>query len=242
MPTGNAFLDANTLFTTFGSQHLLMIGLTVGLTAAVPWLGTVLPGEDRRLDAARALAVLLSGTVVAWTVLRLLLGEFDARTDLPLDLCNLTALLLPALVWHPSRRIHEVLYFWVLAGTFQAVLTPNLVNGFPHFTFFKYWIVHGGLLVIIVFVTAGFRLYPTGRGILRAFGWLHVYLVAVVGANLLLGANYFYVLRKPPTASLLDVLGPWPWYLLVCEGLVLLLFGLAYAPVALLRRRAPATR
>ena len=45
----------------------------------------------------------------------------------------------------------------------------------------------------------------------------------------------------PPTTTLFDVLGPWPWYLLALELLALASFALWYVPWALLdRRRASA--
>ena len=71
----------------------------------------------------------------------------------------------------------------------------------------------------------------------KAFWGVQVYAVGIVLLNLLLGSNYFYIMRKPPTASLLDYLGPWPWYILVCEGIVLVLFLLVYAPVGVMRLR-----
>ena len=33
------------------------------------------------------------------------------------------------------------------------------------------------------------------------------------GRRLVLGSNYMYSMRKPETASALDLMGPWPWYL-----------------------------
>ena len=237
MNTSNAFLEYNTLFATFGTQHLLMLALTVAASVAFPLYANRLLGAGRRLLVARVMAVVLSLTVVLWATIRMALGDFDAQTDLPLDICNLAALLMPFLMWKPSQRVHEILYFLVLVGTLQATLTPHLFNGFPNFTFFKYWIVHGGLIVFVVYVTASFKLYPDRRSLLKAFGWLHVYAVAVFVANLLLGSNYFYIMRKPPTASLLDLLGPWPWYILVCEGLALVLFILVYLPVFFIHRR-----
>ena len=237
MDTSNAFLEYNTLFTTFGAQHGVMLAFTIGASVVLPLYANRFLNADRRLLVARVMAVGLSLTVVLWVGIRVVLGDFEKATDLPLDVCNLAALLMPFLMWKPSQRVHEVLYFLVLVGTLQATLTPHLFNGFPNFTFFKYWIVHGGLIVFVIYITASFKLYPDRRSLLKAFGWLHVYAAAVFVANLLLGSNYFYIMRKPPTASLLDVLGPWPWYLLVCEGLAFVLFVLVYLPIPLLSKR-----
>ncbi len=237
MNSGNAFLEYNTLFVTFGGQHLLMLALTAAAAVVLPLYANRFLSADRRLLMARVMAVGLSLTVVVWVALRIALNDFDEQTDLPLDICNLAALVMPFLMWKPSQRVHEILYFLVLVGTLQATLTPHLFNGFPNFTFFKYWIVHGGLIVFVVYVTASFKLYPDRRSLLKAFAWLHVYAVGVFIANLLLGSNYFYIMRKPPTASLLDLLGPWPWYILVCEGLAFVLFVLVYLPIPLLTKK-----
>lgn len=234
------FFRYNEEFLLFGEQHLLMLVLTAGLGVMLPAAAYRYWDERRKLQAARGLALCLSFAVLGWIGIRLALGDFDHATDLPLDICNIVALALPLLMWRPNYRVHEVLYFWVLAGTIQAVLTPHLYDGFPHFTFFKYWIVHGGLVVYAVYISAAFRFYPDWKSLWSAFGYLQIYALIVLILNLALGANYMYLLGKPPTASPLDYLGPWPWYLLVAEALALALFVLVLLPakvVGVNRRR-----
>jgi hypothetical integral membrane protein (TIGR02206 family) len=48
--------------------------------------------------------------------------------------------------------------------------------------------------------------------------------------NLLTGSNYGFLRSNPALASLLDLLGPWPWYILWLEVLAVLLFTLLYLP------------
>lgn len=229
--------EYNDRFITFGNQHLAVIMLTLTLAALLPLFARRLT-PARQLLLARILSLTLSLTVIIWTGIRIYRGDFDRSSDLPLDICNLSALLLPVIMWRPNRRVHELLYFWILSGTLQAVITPYLYEGFPHFTFIKYWIVHGGLIVYTIYITAVFRFYPDRRSIWNAFLGLQIYTVILFGLNRLLGSNYFYIMHKPPTASLLDYFGPWPWYLIVCEFLALLLFWLVYLPLHPLRRQA----
>lgn len=227
----NAFIKDNKDFVLFGKQHIWMVAITFGASILLPVVSQEFLGDGQQLWLSRGFAISLSAMVIGWIALRVKIGQFDRTTDLPLDFCNLIALFAPLLLWQPSTLFHEIMYFWILAGTFQAVLTPYLYEGYPHHTFIKYWFVHGGLVVYIIYVTVTFKLYPDVGGLWRAFGWMQVYTVVMFGLNRLLGSNYFYIQRKPPTSSILDYFGPWPWYILVCEAIALLLFFIAYLPV-----------
>ncbi len=225
------FFVYNQDFTLFGTQHVSVMVLMVVLAIALPVVAKKFLSPEQQIRLSRGMGVFISFWAVAYVLILLFLGDFNYKTDLPLDICNMTALVLPFVMWNPSYRIYEILYFWILAGTLQAIITPHLFNGFPHFIFIKYWVVHAGLVVYIIYATVVFDFKPNLRSIWRAFIFLQVYVLAILGINLLLGSNYVYVLRKPPTASALDYLGPWPWYILVGELVGLLLFFLVYLPL-----------
>lgn len=222
--------EYNKDFVTFGSQHIqVMVALTL-LCVLLPWWGLSL-SPLWKLVIARGMALCMASAVVLWTILQVGRARFDTSTDYPFDLCNLMALLAPVGYWHPQLFTHEIFYYLVLAGTFQAVLTPHLHETFPHIDFLKYWIVHGGLVVQVIFVTVVFGLYPTPLGMLHAFLAVLLYVPSVALANVLTGANYAYVMHKPSTASLLDFLGPWPWYIVSSLMVGVVLFVLCYLPV-----------
>jgi hypothetical integral membrane protein (TIGR02206 family) len=84
----------------------------------------------------------------------------------------------------------------------------------------------------------GYR--PTWKSLLRAAIGINIYMVVVMGVNVLLGSNYMFIARKPDTASLIDVLGPWPWYILSLEAIGAALLLLLYAPYAIKDWRARA--
>lgn len=77
-------------------------------------------------------------------------------------------------------------------------------------------------------VVEGFRPYP--RSLRNIMAWGNVYLVAVSLLNWLIGSNYLFTAHKPVTASLLDVLPPWPWYVGIIELLALAFVCLFYLP------------
>jgi len=124
----------------------------------------------------------------------------------------------------------EILVFWIIGGTLQAVITPDISVGFPSFDFFRYWTVHLGLLVIIFYAIFVFKMKPTFKSIFKSFLALQVYVVIMILINYLLKANYFYLNEKPKSASLLDYFGEWPYYIIVAQLIVLPLFFLIYLP------------
>ena len=48
--------------------------------------------------------------------------------------------------------------------------------------------------------------------------------------NTVAGTNYGFLNGKPSTESLLDVLGPWPWYIFVAATLILVVWALMTWP------------
>jgi len=60
---------------------------------------------------------------------------------------------------------------------------------------------------------------------------------AAIG-NLATGGNYMFLRRKPSTASLLDVMGSWPLYIVSAAALALALFALLDLTLRPGRRRA----
>ena len=176
------------------------------------------------------MAASISAWVVLYDVILLYQGKFNYQTDIPLDICNMMGLVLPFVMWTPNKRFFPYLYFWILTGTIQAVLSPHLFNGFPNFIFIKYWVVHGGLIIYILFIAAAWDFQLKWRHLWKAFWGLQVYVLFIYVTNKIIGANYVYVIEKPPTASILDYFGAWPFYILVCEVIYLLLSVFVFLP------------
>lgn len=68
---------------------------------------------------------------------------------------------------------------------------------------------------------------------LNAIIYAQVYLVGVHMLNQVMGSNYGYTMGKPPGPSVLDLMGPWPWYLLWGEILMIILYLLLFLPFLL---------
>jgi hypothetical integral membrane protein (TIGR02206 family) len=74
----------------------------------------------------------------------------------------------------------------------------------------------------------GYR--PTLQSFKHVFIWTNIYVVPVFFLNLLIGSNYLFIAYKPDFPTLLDLLAPWPWYVLELEVVGFLILFILYLP------------
>ncbi|WP_418604287.1 TIGR02206 family membrane protein [Hwangdonia sp.] len=193
--------------------------------------------RSQQEKALHKFGCLVSFVVLAFHLYQISLGDYNIKTDLPLYLCSFIALLIPVFTYYRKFWMFEILLFWIVAGTTQGVLTPDIPDGFPAFDYFRYWTVHLGLLIIVFYAIFVFKMKPTLKSVFRSFFALQLYVVFMVSINFILNANYFYLNEKPESASLLDYFGPWPIYIIVVQIIIIPYFLLIYLPFYLVERK-----
>lgn len=214
----------------FGSQeHWLpiVIGLFLGAIIIKFALKTNVKGQQRLFNV---IALVISLTVISFHLHKLAFGSYRLQKDLPLYLCSLLGILIPVFSYYRKYWMYEILVFWIIAGTLQATITPDISSGFPAFDYIRYWVVHLGLLLVIAYATIVFKMLPKFKSIFKSFLALQLYFVMMIIINWMLGSNYFYLNQKPQSASLLDYLGDWPLYIILVELILIPYFLLIYLP------------
>jgi hypothetical integral membrane protein (TIGR02206 family) len=216
---------------TIGSfEHLLPI--VVAIIVAVFSISY----SNRKLSIVKQLKVFklfgwfVSLTVATFHLYFISLGTYNIQTDLPLYLCSFIALLIPIFTYYRNYWMYEILLFWIIAGTLQGVITPDIAEGFPAFDYFRYWVVHLGLLIIVFYATFVFGMRPTFKSVFKSILALQLYVAMIVIVNALMNANYFYLNEKPQSATLLDYFGEWPYYIIVTQIILIPYFLLIYLP------------
>ncbi len=193
-----------------------------------------------RIVAARVVALLLVADAVSYSVGLAVQGTWSPKTSLPLALCDAGVLVAAAACWWRVPLLVEITYFWGLAGTLQAVATPDLNVGFPHLVFFQYLVGHTGIVVAALFLVVGMGIVPRPRAVPRVFAITLGYTAVVGLVDALTGANYMFLRAPPGEWTLLRVLGPWPWYVVSAAGVALVLLTILDAPFWSRRRAAGA--
>ncbi|MBX3386536.1 MAG: TIGR02206 family membrane protein [Phycisphaeraceae bacterium] len=248
-----------TTFEAYSATHWVTLGICLIVITIVVVAGRMMSavgqGPSPRamrsgeltVDApGRMLGVLGLGVWVAiqfyWVRRAVMEGPEQLAQSLPLHVCDLAGLIGAVALISGSRFWTVILYFWGIALSTQAFITPVVEKG-PLFTeFWLFWESHTLIVGSAVYVVAvrGYR--PTLRDVRAAFVFTFGYGVLILMVNLWQGWNYGYVGQSTPgPTTVIDQLGSWPRRLVPLGGLVALAFVAAWAPWAWLARRKSAT-
>jgi hypothetical integral membrane protein (TIGR02206 family) len=221
-----------TPFHPFTQQH--WAALVAGTLIAAGFILVGRRGGNGRKLATTLLAFINLSvyplSLLAWWSLD---GKKSIDNFLPFHLCDIAAITAGIALITKRRLPSALTYFWGLAATLQGLLTPALTVGFPSGPFLMFFLHHFAVVTAALYLPLvdGWRpKQPLWRGLLEIYGWSLVYLTFAMTVNRLLGSNFAFASRPPDNPSLIDQLGPWPWYLLSMQGIALLFFSLLALP------------
>ncbi|MDQ4104864.1 MAG: TIGR02206 family membrane protein [Actinomycetota bacterium] len=202
-------------FVPFGLSHGVVVVVLAVVAAALVVLGRQHRDTPTERRLSCALAVAFAAFLVPVEIYWLLPGQAGIKHSLPLQLCDLAAMAAVWALWSHSSTAFALTYFWGLTLTSQAFLSPELSGpDFPSPQFLSFFGMHSLVLWAAIYLTWGVGLRPDWRSyrtaVLATIGWG----VVMFAFNQIAGTNYGFLNAKPQVESLLDVLGPWPWYLL----------------------------
>jgi hypothetical integral membrane protein (TIGR02206 family) len=208
-------LPAQRQFVAYGVSHGVVIAVLAVVAVALVVLGRHYRDTPMQQQLSRVLAVAFAVFLVPVEVYWLLPGQWGIKYSLPLQLCDLAAIAAIWALWSYSSTAFALVYFWGLTLTSQAFVSPELTGpDFPSAEFVSFFGMHSLVLWAVIYLTWGVGLRPDWRSyrvaVLVTIGWG----VTMFAVNRAAGTNYGFLNAKPLAASLLDVLGPWPWYLL----------------------------
>lgn len=221
-------------------EHLGGVAGVLAVTTILTVAARTRPGPWITV-ASRILAVVIALTEPSYWIQQVIHGTWSARYDLPLQLSNAAEFVSAAALWWRTPFLVELTYFWGLGAVLQALATPDFREHFPNPAYFRFYVAHGGVLLAAIFLTIGLRITPRPGAPVRVF-LATIAFTAVVGvADVVTNGNYMFLRVKPAAGSLLNFMGPWPWY--IGSGLVLAVIFLTIlnAPFWWARRRQRAT-
>lgn len=225
---GGLLLLADGPFRAWSGQHVVLIVITVVGALASIWWGRSHRGTPREVVARRAFAVVNLLIIVGMQVYWLTPEVYTRRNSWPLQLSDLADYTAVFALWTRGRRTSAFTYYVGLSFTLMAVLTPTLTENIPDPRWFGFWARHILVVWAAVYLTWGLGLRPTWRLYRTTVATVLVWAVVAYTFNVILGTNYGYLVDTPASATPLDLLGPWPWYVLGALAFVLAIWAVVF--------------
>ena len=217
------------MFEAYSTSHLVVLGVFVAGVVVLLAIGPVVRGRPAERTVAVALAVGNIAFGLAGTLTELV--PFDVQGSLPLQVCDFAWIVVAwaLLTRHPLAL--ALTYYWGLTLALQALVQPTLDEAFPDPNFFAFWGKHVLLVWGAVYATLTLRQGPDWRSYRWAVLATAIWVAVAMSVNGLLDTNYGYFNSKPD-GTVLDYLGPWPWYVLAEVVIVLVGWALITLPWA----------
>lgn len=211
-----------------GVAHLAILGAILVAAAVLALLQRRLGPASRSVRFG--LAFLLLGDTLWWDGFLVLHRQLTFPAHLPIELCDFTLYLTLIALFTLNAVAFDLAYYFALAGTSMALLTPDLWERFPSLSTVQFFFAHGLVVASVLFLVWSRTARPRSGSVARAMLVLNACAACDGLFDWIFKTNYMYLRAKPANASLLNLFGPWPWYILVGEGLALGLFLMLYLP------------
>jgi hypothetical integral membrane protein (TIGR02206 family) len=218
-------------FSPYGVTHWVLLAVTVIGAVLLARLGRRYRETAVGERLTRIFAIVLLAVTLGFMIVWLVPPFFDRQQSLPLHLSDLLRLVAAYALWSRRPWAFALTYYWGLTFNPQALLTPDLtLDVAPALEFISYWMQHMLVMWAAVYLTWGLGLRPTWRSYWFTLAVTTGWAVIVFAVNRSLGTNYGYLNGKPSGPTLLDLLGSWPWYLLVALALLAAFWALITWP------------
>jgi hypothetical integral membrane protein (TIGR02206 family) len=237
MAANSAPTSATQQFSAYSPSHLTVLGVFAIGSAALVWIG-----RRQTESQARLLGRLLGALTIAVFSVALVYKLVHPAIDhsVPLQLCDVAELTAAYALWSRRQWAFALIYYWGLPLSSQALFTPDLDGpDFPSHGFLTFFALHLLVVWTAIYLTWGCGMRPDWRSYRFAVITTLAWGAFTFTFNTLAGTDYGFLNRKPLNPSLLDVLGPWPFYVLAEVVIVGAIWALMTWPWELKRRRRP---
>ena len=144
------------------------------------------------------------------------ISENPWQRGLPLHMCDFSAYSILAYLFTKIRIFFVFAFFWGILGAGFALLTPDVIYGFPHFEYIQSHIGHSFILIGVSYALQVDNQKVIASDPFKILAITTILLAAIYVVNSIIGrgANYWYVNFKPEGDSIMNWMRPEPYHMI----------------------------
>ena len=204
------------------SQHVIYGTISLVLCLAATWVyGN--SSQNVKLIILQTIGYLVIFNEIAFQVYMVYYGIWSLSTSLPLEMCYISALMIPVYSRKTSSRgLKSWFFFAGFGGSLFAFINTNLSELEHIYVSIHYFFAHGLVIFIMLsIVVDGYR--PKWRDYFDAIKWTTYLVVLIMILNIIFASNYMFTFKKPEGVNFTMLMPDWPYYFLI-----MLSIGLAF--------------
>ncbi len=206
--------DVLNIILSLPNQHVVFGMISTVLCIAVAWVYNN-SSEKTKQVILETIGYLVVFNELAFQVSMFYYGSWSHTTSLPLEMCYISALLIPVYNRNKHSRILQNWFFFAgFGGSLFAFINTNLSQMDQIYISIHYFFAHGLVIFIMLsIVIDGYR--PTWYDYLDAIKWTTFLVLIIISINYVIGSNYMFTFDKPEGVNFTLLMPDWPYYFII---------------------------
>ena len=202
------------------SQHVIYGMISTVLCIAAAWVYSNSSDKVKQV-ILQTIGYLVVFNEIVFQAYMVYYGIWSLKTSLPMEMCYLSALLIPIYSKNRHLRLLKTWFFFAgFGGSLFAFINTNLSEMEHIYVSIHYFFAHGLVIFVMLSIVAdGYR--PKWEDYFIAIKWTTVLVIFIILTNLVLDSNYMFTFEKPAGVNFSLLMPDWPYYFLImlCIGL-----------------------
>jgi len=202
------------------SQHVIYGMISTVLCIAAAWVYSNSSDKVKQV-ILQTIGYLVVFNEIVFQAYMVYYGIWSLKTSLPMEMCYLSALLIPIYSKNHHLRLLKTWFFFAgFGGSLFAFINTNLSEMEHIYVSIHYFFAHGLVIFVMLSIVAdGYR--PKWGDYFIAIKWTTVLVIFIILTNLVLDSNYMFTFEKPAGVNFTLLMPDWPYYFLImlCIGL-----------------------
>lgn len=224
-------------FTNFTFAHLAPVLVMIAVVLLIAKFADKIRNSrcDTPLRYILAFALICSEMSYYWRLVAVPSLGPNPVDHLPISVCGWAVVFCSFMIVGKTQTLFDISYFWLLAGSIFALITPTVITytGPTRFRYYQFWSEHLLGYVAIFYMIFVHKMRPTVKSAVKSYAALVVLAIIAYFSNMIIGpgANYLFMARPESTPSILDILpSNFGLRILIMASAITALFFVAYLP------------